>query len=307
MSVNWQGVLPAITTPFTPDLEVDHGFLAGHASWMVDAGCIGMVPGGSLGEAATLRPGEKLDVIRTLVQAHGNRAPVVAGVAALATADAVDFVRQAEQAGARGFMVLPPYVYLGDEREMRAHVSAIMRATELPCMLYNNPLAYGTDFRPEAIAALAEQHPNLEAVKESSADVRRVTAIRALLGDRLEILVGVDDAIVEGVGAGAVGWIAGLVNAFPRESVVLYELARRGRHAEAAELYRWFLPLLRLDIGIKFVQLIKLVQERVGRGNARVRPPRLQVVGEELRAAEAVIGKALATKPDLEALLAPAA
>ncbi len=307
MAVNWQGVLPAITTPFTPDLMVDHGFLAEHASWMVDAGCVGMVPGGSLGEAATLTPGEKLDVIRTLVGAHGDRAPVVTGVAALSTADAVEFVRQAERAGASGFMVLPPYVYRSDEREMGAYVSAVMRATSLPCMLYNNPLAYGTDFKPEQIAALAEEHANLRAVKESSSDVRRVTAIRALLGDRLEILVGVDDAIVEGVAAGAVGWIAGLVNAFPRESVVLYELARHGRHAEAAELYRWFLPLLRLDVGIKFVQLIKLVQDRVGRGNARVRPPRLEVVGEELRAAEMVIERALATKPDLQALSARAA
>lgn len=297
MAVNWQGVLPAITTPFKPDLSIDHDFLGQHASWMVDAGSIGMVPGGSLGEAATLSAAEKLDVIRTLVQAHGDRAPVVTGVAALATADAVDFVRRAEQAGASGFMVLPPYVYLGDEREMRAYVSAIISATSLPCMLYNNPLAYGTDFKPETIAALAEQHANLAAVKESSSDIRRITAIRALIGDRLEILVGVDDAIVEGVGAGAVGWIAGLVNAFPRESVVLYELARADRHAEAAELYRWFLPLLRLDIGIKFVQYIKLVQELVGHGSARVRGPRLEVVGEERRMVEAVLEKALATRP----------
>lgn len=299
MRVNWHGVLPAITTPFTPDLEVDHAFLAEHASWMVDAGCVAVVPGGSLGEAATLRTSEKLDIIKTLVTAHGERAPVVAGVAALSTADAVDFVRQAEKAGARGFMVLPPYVYLGDEREMHNHVATIMRATDLPCMLYNNPIAYGTDFKPEQIAVLAEQHANLEAVKESSSDIRRVTAIKALIGDRLNLLVGVDDAIVEGVAAGAVGWIAGLVNAFPRESVVLFELARQGRHTEAAELYRWFLPLLRLDIGIKFVQLIKLAQERVGRGSARVRPPRLEVTGEELRRAEAVIERALAGRPML--------
>lgn len=306
MTVDWQGVLPAITTPFTPDMQVDHDFLAEHASWMVDAGSVGMVPGGSLGEAATLRVDEKVEIIRTLVQAHGDRAPVVAGVAALSTDDAVDFVKRAEKAGAGGFMVLPPYVYLGDQREMHAHVSAIMRATELPCMLYNNPIAYGTDFQPEEIAALAEQHPNMESVKESSSDVRRVTAIRALLGDRLKILVGVDDMIVEGIAAGATGWIAGLVNAFPRESVALFELARDGRHDEATQLYRWFLPLLRLDVGIKFVQMIKLTQERVGRGSARVRAPRMELTGEELRRVEAVIERGIADRPDVEALLAAA-
>lgn len=307
MSVNWRGVLPAITTPFTSELEVDHDFLAEHASWMVDAGCVAMVPGGSLGEGATLRVSEKLDVIRTLVGAHGHRAPVVAGVAALSTADAVDFVKQAEKAGAGGFMVLPPYVYLGDKREMNAHVSAIMRATELPCMLYNNPLAYGTDFAPEEIAALAEQHENLEAVKESTSDVRRVTAIRALIEDRLELLVGVDDLIVEGVAAGATGWIAGLVNAFPRESVALFELARQGRREEAERLYRWFLPLLRLDIGVKFVQMIKLTQELVGRGNARVRPPRLELVGAEAQRVKDVVAQGLAEHSEVEALLATAA
>lgn len=307
MNVTWQGVLPAITTPFTPELEVDHHFLAEHASWLVDAGCVASVPGGSLGEAATLRIDEKLAIIRTLVQAHGRRAPVVAGVAALSTADAVDFVKQAEKAGAGGFMVLPPYVYLGDRREMNAHVSAIMRATELPCMLYNNPLAYGTDFAPEQIATLAEQHENLQAVKESSSDVRRVTAIRALIGGRLELLVGVDDLIVEGVAAGATGWIAGLVNAFPRESVTLFELTRQGRREEAQRLYRWFLPLLRLDVGVKFVQMIKLAQELVGRGSARVRPPRLELVGAEAQRVKDVVAQARAGRGDIEALLTTAA
>jgi 4-hydroxy-tetrahydrodipicolinate synthase len=295
--VDWRGVLPAITTPFDADLQVDHAFLAEHARWMVDQGCVGVVPGGSLGEAATLAFDEKVAVVRTLVGALDGRAPVIPGVAALATAEAVRFARAVEAVGARGLMVLPPYVYSTDWREMKAHVAAVLEATSLPCMLYNNPVAYTTDFTPEQVAELAAEHPNLVAIKESSTDVRRVTALRALIGERLEILVGVDDAIVEGIAAGAVGWVAGLVNAFPAESVALFELARQGRTEEAFALYRWFLPLLRLDTVPKFVQLIKLVQERVGRGNARVRPPRLELSGEERAEAERVIAVALAARP----------
>jgi dihydrodipicolinate synthase/N-acetylneuraminate lyase len=178
-------------------------------------------------------------------------------------------------------------------------VAAVIAATDLPCLLYNNPVAYRTDFTPDQIAELAREHSNLAAVKESSTDVRRVTAIRALLGDRLEVLVGVDDLVVEGIEAGAVGWIAGLANALPIESVALYRLAREGRKEEALELYRWFLPLLRMDTVPKFVQLIKLVQERVGRGSARVRPPRLPLEGQELSEALATIEQALAARPRL--------
>src|SRR5687768_2981416 len=179
-------------------------------------------------------------------------------------------------------MVLPPYVYQGDWREMKVHIEAVFRATNLSCMLYNNPVAYGTNFLPEQIHQLAAAHGNFEAVKESSTDVRRVTWIRELVGDRLAIFVGVDDAIVEGVAVGAVGWIAGLVNALPRESVELFNYAMKGEREKAIELYNWFLPLLRMDTVPKFVQLIKLVQQEVGMGNARVRPPRLELEGAEL-------------------------
>jgi 4-hydroxy-tetrahydrodipicolinate synthase len=194
-------------------------------------------------------------------------------------------------------MVLPPYIYKGDRREMKHHISEVVRATPLSSMLYNNPVAYGTDFLPEHIAELASELPNLHAVKESSTDVRRVTAIRALSGDRLRIFVGVDDAILEGIAAGAVGWIAGLVNAFPRESVQLFNYAMNGETEKARELYEWFLPLLRLDTVPKFVQLIKLVQDKVGMGNARVRPPRLELTGTELDETLAVIDHAIATSP----------
>ena len=300
MKVNWKGVIPAITTPFKEDLSVDHDFLAEHALWMVDEGCIGVVPGGSLGEAATLSYDEKLATIKTLVRALGGKAPVMPGVTSLSTAEAVRFVKDAEAAGASGFMVLPPYVYSTDWREMKAHVAAVLSATDLPCMLYNNPVAYITDFSPEQVAELANEFGNLEAVKESSTDVRRVTGIRALLGDRLKILVGVDDAIVEGIEAGAVGWIAGLVNAMPAESVALYRYAMEGRKDEAFQLYRWFLPLLRLDTVPKLVQLIKLVQRKVGKGNARVRPPRLELSPLELQAALSVIDSSLSTRPSLK-------
>ena len=272
-----------------------------HAGWMVDCGVGGLVPTGSLGEGATLSHTEKRQVLETCVRAVGDRVPIIPGIAALSTAEAVQLARDAQTIGCRGLMVLPPYVYSTDWREMKAHVAAVIAATDLPCLLYNNPVAYRTDFIPEQIAELAREHPNLEAVKESSTDVRRVTAIGALLGDRLDILVGVDDAIVEGIDAGAVGWIAGLVNAFPLESVALYRLAREGRKREALELYRWFLPLLRMDTVPKFVQLIKLVQEKVGHGSARVRPPRLQLEGSELREAVATIDRALAARPPAQA------
>jgi dihydrodipicolinate synthase/N-acetylneuraminate lyase len=301
MKVNWKGVIPAITTPFNADFSVDESFLAKHSHWLVDEGCVGLVPIGSLGESATLNSAEKRKVMETCVKAVGDRVPVIPGIAALSTAEAMKLAQDAKAIGCSGLMVLPPYVYSTDWREMKAHVRAVIAATDLPCMLYNNPIAYKTDFLPRHILELAEELPNLHAVKESSADLRRVMAIRALSDTRVQILVGVDDAIVEAIDAGAIGWIAGLVNAFPAESVALYRYAREGRKAEAFALYQWFLPLLRMDTVVKFVQLIKFVQQRVGMGSDRVRPPRLPLHGEELREAMAVIDRALATRPQLTA------
>lgn len=297
--MDWKGVLPAITTPLNADLSVDHASLAEHCRWMLDSGCAGVVPLGSLGEGATLSNEEKLEVLKTSVSAVSGRAPVIAAVSSLRTDHAVALAREAEKLGCSGLMVLPPYVYPGDWREMKTHVSAVIAATSLPVMLYNNPIAYGTDFTPEQISELAAEHPNLEAVKESSTDVRRVSGIRALLGDRLAICVGVDDAILEGIGVGATGWVAGLVNAFPTESVALFEAGMSGEKRKADELYRWFLPLLRMDTVPKFVQLIKLVQQEVGKGSERVRPPRLQVVGAEREEALTIVHHALANRPRL--------
>jgi len=296
--MNWRGVFPAITTPFREDLAVDHEFLARHVDRLTRAGCTGLVPMGSLGESATLEPEEKRAILATCRAALAGRAPLVAGIAALSTAQAVATARLAHERGCDGLMVLPPYVYRTDARETAAHFAAVLEATPLPCMLYNNPVAYGTDVSPEALAELAARHPNLEAVKESSADVRRVSAIRALLGTRLAIFVGVDDLIVEGVAAGAVGWIAGLVNALPEESVRLFDLASMPeRSAEARALYEWFLPLLRLDVVPKFVQLIKLAQQEAGLGSERVRPPRLPLEGKERDEALALIRERLAARP----------
>jgi dihydrodipicolinate synthase/N-acetylneuraminate lyase len=297
MTFDWTGVMPAITTCFDENLAIDHEFTAKHVTWLVDNGCTGIVTNGSLGEGGALTIAEKIDLWKTVVDAVGERVPVIAAIASMTTADACAQAVEAESAGCKGLMVLPPYVYRGDAREMGQHIAWVCAATELSCMLYNNPVAYGTDFVPEQVAELADTIPNLHAVKESSTDVRRITAIRALIGDKLKIFVGVDDCIVEGIEAGATGWIAGLVSAFPKESVDLFNHAMNGEKEKAHEIYRWFLPLLRLDTVPKFVQLIKLVQERVGMGSARVRQPRLELNGEELDATLRLIDHAIATRP----------
>ncbi len=298
--MNWQGVLPAITTPFAADGTIDTAFVARHVNWLIDHGCKGIVPCGSLGEGATLDPAEKVLLMRTCVEALAGRAPVVPGIAAASTRTAVWLCEQAKAVGCKGLMILPPYVHKGEWIEIKAHFEAMLAATDLPCMLYNNPAAYGTDVRPEQVEELASRHPNLRAVKESSGDVRRITAIRALCGDRLALFVGLDDLVVEGLAMGASGWIAGLVNALPAESVQLFELARTGRSGPAFDLYRWFLPLLRMDTVPEFVQLIKLVQAEVGMGSELVRAPRRPVTGAARESAIRTIREALARRPAVE-------
>jgi 1-pyrroline-4-hydroxy-2-carboxylate deaminase len=295
--MKWKGVIPAITTCFDGKGRVDHAFMADHARWLVENGCAGIVALGSLGEGATLSFDEKVAVLRNLTDALRGRAPLAAAISSLTTDESVSLARTAAEIGCQGLMVLPPYVYKGDWREMKTHVASVFEATKLSCMLYNNPISYGTDFLPEQIQELALVHTNFHAVKESSADVRRVTAIRALVGGRLEVFVGVDDAIVEAIGVGATGWIAGLANALPHESVDLFNYASQGKSAAAFELYRWFLPLLRLDTVPKFVQLIKLVQDELGVGSARVRAPKLEIAGEELQATRKLIRETMQTRP----------
>ena len=296
---DWAGVIPAITTPFDAAGNVDEAFLAEHARWMLESGCRGIVALGSLGEGATLAFDEKVRVLEVLRAAIGPDVPLVSGVSGLSTGECVALARASEQAGCDGLMVLPPYVYRGDPRETELHFSAVLDATRLSCMIYNNPIAYGTDLSPADIELLANRHANVHAVKDSSGDCRRLTALRCEMGDRLALMAGLDDMALECILMGADGWVAGLVNALPEESVRLFELGRAGRLEEARTLYAWFLPLLRFDTVPKFVQLIKLVQAEVGRGSEVVRPPRLQLVGEERDAVLGLVRERLASVASL--------
>ena len=294
---DWAGVFPAITTPFKPDLTIDYQALESQLEKFIQSGCQGIVALGSLGEAPVLETQEKLEILTQAARILHGRVPLVAGISAMSTAEAVSLAKAANDAGVDGLMVLPPYVYRSDWRETEAHVSAVFRATPLSAMLYNNPVAYGTDITPEQIVQLRREHKNFHAVKESSGSLRRITQLKHLAGDSLALFVGMDDVVVESVAAGAVGWIAGLVNAFPNETVRLFRLAQRGPSSELDSLYAWFLPLLRMDTVPKFVQMIKLVQEEVGMGSARVRPPRLELIGAEREEVLAVLRSCLQGQP----------
>lgn len=294
---DWHGVMPAITTPLNNDLSIDFGFLSHHVGMMVDAGATAIVTPGSLGEANALSRDERERIWVTCVDAVANRVPVVAAISALATATAVTYAIAAEQKGCEGLMILPPYAYVGSWRESQAHFDAVFAATGLSCMLYNNPIAYGTDTIPEHVQYFAKEHENLHAVKESSGDIRRFRQLRAMLGDRLALFVGIDDMIVEGIDAGADGWIAGLVNALPSESLRLFELALNGPREELETLYEWFLPLLRLDAVKEFVHLVNLIQDEFGMGSERVRLPRLPLDGAVREHALQVIAEAKRTLP----------
>ncbi len=294
---DWAGIFPAITTPFQADLSVDYEVFGAQARWLVECGCSGIVALGSLGEAPTLTKEEKVEILKQATRSLNSKAPVIAGIAALGTAEAVWLAKEAQRAGADGLMVLPPQIYRSDWCETQAHLGAVFQATQLSCMLYNNPIAYGTDITPEQMIELRARHGNFHAVKESSGDIRRITSLKHLGGNSLAIFVGMDDVVVESVAAGATGWIAGLVNAFPEESVRLFQLAQRGPSPELETLYSWFLPLLRLDTVPKFVQLIKQVQEECGGPSARVRPPRLELAGAERDDVVALTRRSLAICP----------
>ena len=299
---DWQGVMPAITNPYESDLSIDHRRLAEHVTRMADAGSTAIVTPGSLGEGGALSLDEKVEIWTTCIRTLDGRIPVVAAVSAMSTAQSATIARAAEDAGCRGLMVLPAYAYNGPWSEMRAHFASVFEATGLSCMLYNNPIAYKVDVRPEQLRQLADEHANLHAVKESSGDIRRVREIRGILQERLAIFVGIDDMAVEGVDAGADGWIAGLVNALPEESIRLWKLAiearRTGEREELESLYQWFLPLLRLDAVPEFVHLVNLVQAEFGMGDELVRGPRRPVEGDVRDHALRVIEHAKRTRPE---------
>lgn len=299
MSIEWKGVMPATLTQFNADLSIDHGVMAEHGKWLVENGCSAIVVHGSLGEGATLSYAEKVGLQKMYVEALPGT-PIIPGIASLSTKEAVDLAKAAKDNGCRGLMVLPPYLYASDWREMKAHMSAVISATDLPCIIYNNPVAYKTDFTPLHIKELADEHANVESVKESSTDARRIAGIREVCGDRLVLGVGVDDCALEGAAMGAKFWITGVGGAFPKHNVKLWDLGTTGRIEEAMPIYTWMLDMLRMDTVVKFVQLIKLQQTLATKGkfgNNRVRPPRLELEGKELAAATAIIEKALATCP----------
>lgn len=295
-SIDWRGVFPALTTKFTAGDALDFAAMETHLETQLDAGVHGIIVLGSLGENSTLTGAEKRALIGFFRQAIHGRAPLVACVAECSTREACALAGDAQDLGADALMLLPPMRYASDRAETLRYFEDVASATTLPIMLYNNPVAYGTDVLPQDFAQLAH-NPRFEAIKESSADTRRFADIRRLVADRYALFCGVDDLALECFAMGALGWVAGLVVAFPRETVRLYELMHAGRWPEARTLYEWFLPLLHLDVGPHFVQQIKLVEELVGVGSARVRPPRLPLPETAARQVREVVRAALASRP----------
>lgn len=298
MQVDWKGVFPALMTEFKPDGTLDLAATAAHVESCLAAGVEGFIMLGTLGENLSLTPVEKSAVRRVAVETVAGRVPIVSGIAEYTTDFAIEAVAQARTDGCAGVMVLPAMVYKTDAAETLAHFEAVAEASELPIMIYNNPVTYGVDMKPEGFAQLARQE-SVVAIKESSDDVRRITDLKNEVGDRFLIFCGVDDLVLESVLLGADGWVAGLVNAFPKEAVALYRLARAGDLEAALPLYRWFMPLLHLDCHAKLVQYIKLANAMTGEGSEWTRRPRLPLAGEERVRIEGVIAKAMETRPNL--------
>jgi 4-hydroxy-tetrahydrodipicolinate synthase len=303
MQEKWSGVFSAVTTKFHDDGSLDHTSMERHFNFQIESGVHGLVVLGSLGENVTLTPSEKLEVLRLAVRTSNGRVPVLSGVAEISTAMSCEYVKQAQRNGANGFMLMPAMVYPADRRETMDYFRTVADASDVPIMLYNNPIAYKVDLTPAMFAELADE-PKFVALKESSDNVRRITDIINTVGDRYQIFTGVDDIAMESLMLGAVGWVAGLVCAFPRETVALFTMVKTGRIMEARELYRWFMPLLHLDVSAKFVQNIKLVEAMVGVGTEYVRPPRLPLLGEERRRVEHIVARAIETRPTLDPLTA---
>ena len=306
MQQNWQGVYPAISTQFHADGSINYAANATMLQQLIADGIDGIIALGTVGENASLTATEKREFLQQTVKTVAGRIPVIAGCTEHSAGQAIDYIKAAEQIGVDGIMLLPAVVYRGTDREVLVHYQTVARATRLPIMIYNNPVSYGVDINLEMTALLAEE-PNIVAIKESTTDTRRITELQSRFGDRFQIFCGVDDIALESVLLGATGWISGLTNVFPRESVMLFKLARAGRIKEAREIYRWFMPLLRLDTIPTLVQCIKLAEQLLGRGSENVRLPRLALQGSEREYVEQVVAQALRSRPDLtsyQALLA---
>jgi len=298
MRPTWDGVYPAVTTNFLADESLDIPMFVQNLEAQVEAGVHGIILCGSLGENGTLSPDEKYLLLETTKNIVGEELPVIMCIAECITREAIAFAKDCEELGADGFMLLPPMRYPSDDRETLHYLHRVADATDLPVMAYNNPVAYKTFISIPMFKELAA-NPHFESMKESTGDIRYMTDIIHTFGDRFKILSGVDDLALESLFMGADGWVAGLVDAFPRETVVIYELAKLGRWEEARALYRWFAPLLHLDVSTKFVQNIKLAEQAVGLGTEYVREPRLPLVGDERALVLSVIEASLKTRPDL--------
>jgi len=301
----WAGVFPAVTTQFRADLSLDIEATSRHVDALMAAGVHGLIVLGSVGENTALDYEEKLTVLREMKALVNGRIPVLTGVAETTTGMASRYARDAERIGVDGLMVLPAMIYKADRREAIEHFRSVARATALPIMIYNNPVSYGVDMTPDMFLEIADLE-NVVAIKESSDNVRRVTDIVNTCRDRFLLFSGVDDLVLESVLLGSQGWVSGLVNAFPNENRVLWELATAGRFHEALELYRWYTPLLHLDTKPKLVQYIKLCMAEVGLGSELTRPPRLPLVGAEREEILAIIRKAIETRPNLARYVARA-
>jgi 4-hydroxy-tetrahydrodipicolinate synthase len=299
MTLTWRGVIPALMTEMKQNGDLDLDATAKHIDSCLSAGCEGFVMLGTLGENSSLSLDEKAAVVATAVKAAKGRVPVIAGVAEYTTKLAIETATRMKAAGAAGLMALPTMVYMTDARESIHHFRTLARGTDLPIMIYNNHVAYKVDLKPDDFADLASEK-NIVAVKESSHDSRRITDMINRLGDRYAIVCGVDDLLLENALFGATGWVSGLANSFPREAVQLFRLAKAGRTAEALELYRWFMPLLHLDVATKLVQYIKLANQMTGEGSEWIRAPRLALEGEERKRISATIQHAIDTRPQLK-------
>jgi len=298
MKVHWKGVYPAITTKFNENGSLDLKTFEKNIHAQLDAGIHGIVLGGTLGEASTLKNGEKLQLLKKTLDLVEDEIPVIINIAEQTTADAIEAAKDAQRNGASGLMLLPPMRYKADSRETVEYFKAVAASTDLPIMIYNNPVDYGIEVTLDMFDQLIE-HDNIQAVKESTRDVTNVIRMINRFGDRIKIMCGVDTIAMESMILGASGWVAGLVCAFPRETVSIYELVKAGNLKEAAEIYRWFMPLLELDINPKLVQNIKLAEVATGIGTEHVRKPRLKLVGEERNYVLNVIDTALKSRSSI--------
>ncbi|MSU62161.1 MAG: dihydrodipicolinate synthase family protein [Pedosphaera sp.] len=296
MKPYWSGVFPAITTQMHKDGSLDLDATARHAEILIKSGVSGLVFLGSLGENQPMTGAEKRLLIESMIQIVNGRVPVLSGVAETSTSEALRYTRDVERLGADGVMLLPGMLYKGDPNETLAHFRTVARGTGLPIMIYNNPISYGNDITPEMFAKLADQK-NFVALKESSGDVRRITDLHNVIGGRYAIFTGVDDLALEASIAGIDGWVAGSGIAFPNENQYFWELTRRGEWDKARAIYRWFAPLLHLDISTKFVQYIKLAVQECSLGSEWVRAPRLVLKGEERKRVLKIIHDGIATRP----------